>query len=52
MNRVEAAMWIDRQVKKAGGELHYDLKVVSRAKDTNLVRSLLAFTAALPLHCR
>lgn len=46
VNRVEAAMWIERQVKNAGGELHYEPKVLSRAQDTNLVRSHLGL-----LHC-
>lgn len=38
VNRVEASMWIERQAKRAGGELHFEPKVVSRAEGTNLVR--------------
>jgi hypothetical protein len=43
VNRVEAAMWIERQVKKAGGELNYEPKVLSRAEGTNLVRTCIGF---------
>lgn len=46
VNRVEAAMWIERQAKKAGG-LDYELKVLSRAEETNLVRSPAASLSLL-----
>ena len=38
VNRVEAAMWLERKVKQCGGELRIEPKAVVPAHGTNMVR--------------
>lgn len=37
VNRVEAAMWVERKVKQCGGELRIEPKAVTHARGTNMV---------------
>ena len=37
VNRVEAAMWMERKVKQCGGALKIEAKSISHAKGTNMV---------------
>lgn len=48
VNRVEAAMWVERKVKQCGGELRIEPKAVSHAGGTNMVRRSPAPPALCP----
>ena len=38
VNRVEAAMWMERKVKNSEGKLEFTPKAVAHAEGTNMVR--------------
>lgn len=54
VNRVEAAMWLERKVKQCGGELRIEPKAIAVARGTNMVRYVARnpFLGAVPAEAR